>query len=184
MKILLIILGIIGIISIYVVITYNEFISLQNQIEEAFSTMDVYLVKRSDLIPNLVATVKGYTKHESETLEKIVNARSKAINAGSSNEKIAAENEITSAISKLFALAEAYPDLKANQNFLSLQADLKSVEGEVSNARKYYNGVVREYNTMIRSIPSNIIASLMKLEKASMFEVSDEKKRENVKVEF
>ena len=178
------ILAVIVIAVVYCISTHNTLVELQNRISEAFSTMDVYLVKRSDLIPNLVATVKGYAKHETESLEKVVNARARALGASSNADKLAAENELTGAISKLFALAESYPDLKANTNFLSLQADLKEMEGDIASARRYYNGVVRKYNTMLQTIPSRFIASAMGLQREPMFEVADEKQRENVKVEF
>ncbi len=169
---------------IYYITTHNTLVELQNRISEAFSTMDVYLVKRSDLIPNLVATVKGYAKYESDTLEKVIEARGKALGATSNADKLAAENELTGAISKLFALAESYPDLKANANFLSLQSDLKEMESDIASARRYYNGVVRRYNTMLQTIPSRFVASSMGLQREPMFEVADEKQRENVKVEF
>jgi LemA protein len=169
---------------IYYITTHNTLVELQNRISEAFSTMDVYLVKRSDLIPNLVATVKGYAKYESDTLEKVIEARGKVLGATSNADKLAAENELTGAISRLFALAESYPDLKANANFLSLQSDLKEMESDIASARRYYNGVVRRYNTMLQTIPSRFVASSMGLQREPMFEVADEKQRENVKVEF
>lgn len=178
------ILAVIVIAVVYCISTHNTLVELQNRISEAFSTMDVYLVKRSDLIPNVVATVKGYAKHETESLERVVNARARALGASSNADKLAAENELTGAISKLFALAESYPDLKANTNFLSLQADLKEMESDIASARRYYNGVVRKYNTMLQTIPSRFIASAMGLQREPMFEVADEKQRENVKVEF
>jgi len=178
------IIAVVVVIILWYISTHNKFVALQNQISEAFSTMDIYLVKRSGLIPNLVSTVKGYAKYESETLEKVVNARNKALGASTSADKLAAEGELSGAISKLFALSESYPDLKANTNFLDLQSTLKSMEGEIANARKYYNGVVRKYNTMLQSIPTCIVASQMGLQKEPLFEVSDESQRENVKVEF
>ena len=168
----------------YTISVHNEFVALKNQISEAFSTMDVYLTERHGLIPNLVATVKGYAAHESQTLENIVNARNKAVSASSPTEKLSAEGDLSNAISRLFALAESYPDLKANTNFLSLQADLKEMENNVATSRRYYNGVVRRYNTMLETIPSRFVAALMRLERAPLFEVSDASVRENVKVEF
>ena len=171
-------------VVIYAISTHNTLVSLQNKISEAFSTMDVFLVKRSDLIPNLVATVKGYAKHESETLENVIAARNKALTATTNTEKLAAESDLSGAISKLFALAESYPDLKANQNFLSLQGDLKEMENDIASSRRYYNGVVRQFNTMLETIPSRFVASAMNLQKEPLYEVSDEKQRENVKVEF
>lgn len=164
--------------------TYNSFISLKNKVEEAFSTMDVYLKKRYDLIPNLVETVKGYAKHESETLTQVIGARNKAANAASVSEKMAAEKELNQSMIHLYAVSEQYPDLKANQNFISLHNDLKTMEGEITNARKYYNGVVRKFNTKCETIPSNIIASLAHFEKQPLFEVDAPEERKNVKVSF
>ncbi len=171
-------------IIIYVISTYNTFVTYQNKISEAFSTMDIYLVKRSGLIPNIIATVKGYAKYEADTLERVVNARNKAVNASSNLEKIEANQDLTSAISKLFALAESYPDLKANNNFMDLQQSLKSIEAEIASARKYYNGVVRQFNTMLQTIPSCFVAKMMHLQAQPLYQVADEKQRENVKVEF
>lgn len=178
---LIVLLVLVVLCAIYAISTNNKFVSLQNKIEEAFSTMDVYLVKRAELIPNLVATVKGYAKHEGETLEKVIAARNAAKTTG---EKMAAESEITSAVRSVFALAEAYPELKANTNFLNLQDQLSSIEDDVATSRRYYNGVVRQYNTMLQSFPSNIIAGMKNLVKQPLFEVSDDSQRQNVKVEF
>lgn len=142
-----ILLGLVVVIALYAVGGYNSLVSLRNQVEEAFSTMDVYLTKRYDLIPNLVETVKGYAKHEKETLEAVISARNKAVNATTMEGKIEAENAMSGVIGRLFALAESYPDLKANTNFLDLQNQLKSIEDDIANARKYFNGVTRQYNT-------------------------------------
>ncbi len=166
---------------IYYIATNNAFVALQNKIEEAFSTMDVYLVKRAELIPNLVATVKGYAKHEGETLEKVIAARNAAT---TTTEKMAAESELTSAVKQIFALAEAYPELKANTNFLNLQQQLSQIEEDVATSRRYYNGVVRQYNTKLQSFPSSIVASAKGLVKQPLFEVSDDSQRQSVKVEF
>lgn len=171
----------VAVVAVYYVSTHNRFVSLQNQIDEAYSTMDVYLVKRSDLIPNLVSTVKGYAKYEAETLNSVIEARNKAV---TNSEKLKAEGQLSEAITKLFAVAESYPDLKANTNFLSLQQSLKEIESDVANSRKYYNGVVRAYNTMIDKIPSKFIAQANGYLKEAMFEVADENQRANVKVEF
>lgn len=181
---------IIGLIIVLVVIAiiligmYNSFIKLKNNCEEAFSTMDVYLKKRYDLIPNLVETVKGYAKHEKETLEKVISARNMAQGAGTMEEKLAGENMIQSSLKSLFAVAEAYPDLKANTNFLDLQNQLKSIEEDIANSRKYYNGVVKQFNNKCEMFPSNIIASIFKFEKKPMFEVDAPEERKNVKVSF
>lgn len=176
-----VILGVVILAAIYYVTTYNGFIRLQNMIEEAFSTMDVYLVKRAELIPNLVNTVKGYAKHESETLEKVILAR----NAATSNaEKMAADNQLTDAIKSVFALAESYPELKSNSNFMLLQQQLTDIENDIAKSRKYYNGIVRQYNTKIQTFPSSFIAQGKNFVRQPLFEVSDDRQRENVKVEF
>ncbi len=176
-----VILALAILVVLYYISTHNRFVALQNKIDEAFSTMDVYLVKRSDLIPNIVATVKGYAKHEADTLTQLVEARNHAV---TNSEKIKADSDLTNAITKLFAVVEAYPDLKANESFLQLQQSLHQIEGDIANSRKYYNGVVRQYNTMIDTIPSKFIANANGFLKEALFEVSDESQRENVKVEF
>ncbi len=163
---------------------YNGLITIRNKVEEAFSTMDVYLVKRYDLIPNLVETVKGYAKHESGTFEAVIKARNMAQSSGTVEEKIANENVLAGTLGKLFALAEAYPDLKANVNFMDLQAQLKVLEEDVANARKYYNGAVRQYNTQIQVFPTNILANFFKFTKKPLFEVDEESQRKAVKVQF
>ncbi|MEG0365010.1 MAG: LemA family protein [Erysipelotrichales bacterium] len=179
-----IILGVIVIIVLFFIVSYNGFITLKNKVEEAFSTMDVYLVKRHDLIPNIVETVKGYAKHESQTLENVTAARNGAVNASDLDSKLAAENQLTQTIGKLFALSESYPDLKANTNFMDLQKQLQDIETEIAQSRKYYNAVVKEYNIKVESFPSNIIASIFKFGRKPLFEVTSEEQRENVKVEF
>lgn len=161
----------------------NSLVKKRMRAENAFADIDVQLVKRYDLIPNIVNTVKGYAKHEKETLEGIINARNKAVNAGSVNEKIDADNEVTGAISKLFALTESYPELKANENFLSLQGDLEKVETELAGARKYYNAAARDYNYAIKVIPNNIVAKIFGHKSLEMFK-AEESQRQNVKVEF
>jgi len=179
-----IILGIVVVIALWVMGAYNGLITIRNKVEEAFSTMDVYLVKRYDLIPNLVETVKGYAKHERETLDAVIKARNAAQSSGTIDEKIANENVLAGTLGKLFALAEAYPDLKANANFMDLQGQLKSLEEDVANARKYYNGAVRQYNTQIQVFPTNILAGLFKFTKKPLFEVDEESQRKAVKVQF
>ena len=174
---------IVVLILIWLASTYNGLIRKRNTCEEAFSTMDVYLKKRFDLIPNLVSTVKGYAKHESETLEKVIAAR----NSGATQtveERMQDENQITGALRQIFALSENYPDLKANQNFLDLQGQLKSIEADIANARKYYNGAVKEFNNACEQVPSNIVANMFHFERKPLFEVKEEAERENVKVEF
>lgn len=162
---------------------YNKFVRMRNSCEEAWATIDVYLKKRFDLIPNLVETVKGYAKHESGTLEAVIAARNSTMNAGSTKDRIAAENALTGTLKTLFAVSEAYPELKANTNFLDLQNQLKIIEGDLAEARKYYNANVRVINTAMQSFPSNIIAHFMKLEKFEYYEIEQEA-RQNVKVSF
>jgi len=179
----IIIIAIVVLIVLWVIVTYNGFIRIRTQSEEGFSTMDVYLKKRFDLIPNLVATVKGYAKHESETLENIINAR----NAGtrsSIGEKIEDENQITGAIRQIFALSESYPELKANTNFQELQTQLADIEEDIANSRKYYNAVIKKFNTKCQTVPSNIIAKIFGFKPQPMFTVDSKEERENVKVEF
>ena len=179
-----IIIAVIVILIIWFVGAYNGFIKLKNKIEEAFATMDVYLKKRWDLVPNLVNTVKGYAKHEQETLTKVTEMRSKSYDAMSTSEKVKAGQELGSALSRLIATAEAYPDLKANENFVTLQNQLNQLEDDIANSRKYYNGCVRQMNTKVESFPSNIIAGMFHFEKFPMYEVEDAGERANVKVEF
>jgi LemA protein len=179
----LIIGGIALILIIWYIATYNSFVTLKNKIEEAFSTMDVYLKKRYDLIPNLVETVKGYAKHESSTFEAVVKARNIAVGATTSEERAQADNVLTGALKSLFAVVENYPELKANQNFLDLQEQLKAIEVDLVNARKYYNAIVRDYNTKRETFPSVIVANMNHMEKKTMF-VIDEAERQNVKVQF
>lgn len=181
---MMIVLGILAVLVIYGVVVYNGFVGNKNSVEEAFSTIDVYLKKRYDLIPNLVNTVKGYAKHESETLEKVIEARNKYVTADSIGAKIENETAIAASLSKLFALSESYPELKANQNFLSLQGDLKGIENDLAQARKYYNGNVKIFNTKCDTFPSVIIAKMMNFSKYPYFEIKNEEERANVKVEF
>ena len=180
---LYIVLGIIVLILIYVFVTYNSLIKLRNRVEEAFSTMDVYLKKRWDLIPNLVETVKGYAKHEKDTLNEIVELRNGAYEKMNTMDKVEVNNKLSQSITKLMALAEAYPDLKANENFKDLSNQLSKVEEDIANARKYYNGAVRIMNDKVQMFPSNLIASMLGFKKQPMFE-ANEAERENVKVKF
>ena len=181
---MLIALGILILLVLIFVVLYNGFIRLKNDCDEAFATMDVYLKKRYDLIPNLVETVKGYAVHESQTLEQVVAARNMAQSAATPEAKIAGENALQGTLKSLFAIAESYPDLKANENFLDLSDQLKAVEEDIANARKYYNAVVKQFNTKCEVFPSNLIASMFRFEKKPMFEVSAAEERENVKVSF
>ena len=181
---MLIALGILILLVLIFVVLYNGFIRLKNDCDEAFATMDVYLKKRYDLIPNLVETVKGYAAHESQTLEQVIAARNMAQNAATPEAKIAGENALQGTLKSLFAIAESYPELKANENFLDLSDQLKAVEEDIANARKYYNAVVKQFNTKCEIFPSNLIASMFRFEKKPMFEVSAAEERENVKVSF
>ncbi len=181
---MLIALGILILLVLIFVVMYNGFIRLKNNCDEAFATMDVYLKKRYDLIPNLVETVKGYAAHESQTLEQVIAARNMAQNAATPEAKIAGENALQGTLKSLFAIAESYPELKANENFLDLSDQLKAVEEDIANARKYYNAVVKQFNTKCEIFPSNLIASMFRFEKKPMFEVSAAEERENVKVSF
>ncbi len=178
-----IIVGVIVLIILWVICVQNSLVRKRMVAENAFSDIDVQLVKRYDLIPNIVNTVKGYAKHEKETLEGVINARNKAVSAEGVNAKIDADNQLTSAISKLFALTESYPDLKANENFLNLQSDLKNVETELAGARKYYNVAARKYNFAQAVIPNFIVAKIFGHKPMEMF-TAEEDQRKNVKVEF
>ena len=188
--------GIIAIVVVVVLViavigwyisTRNAFVTLKNKVEEAWATIDVYLKKRFDLIPNLVATVKGYAKHESETLEKVVAARNVGMGAKTADEKMAAANNLSSSLRTLFtAVSESYPELHANQNFRDLQAQLQKIEGELESSRRYYNGIVKSFNTKLEIFPSNIVANGMgeDYKKRAYFELDSAEERQNVKVEF
>ncbi len=183
--ILWIVIAIIVILVLYVVVTYNKLIKLNNETKEGFSTMDVYLKKRWDLIPNIIEVVKGYAKHEKDTLKEIVEIRNsvESYDKLSDDQKIKTNEQISGGITKLMALAEAYPDLKANENFLSLQQSLSDIEDEIAQSRKYYNAVVRNYNNKVEMIPSNIVAKMLGYKSKAMFE-ANELERENVKVKM
>ncbi len=181
--VLIVIAALVVLIAIWYAATYNKFVGLKVRVEEAFSTMDVFLKKRYDLIPNLVETVKGYAAHERETLDSVISARTNAHDSKTVEEKIANEGELTKALSRLMVLAESYPNLKADAQFLNLQTQLQAVETDISQARKYYNGVVKFYNTLIMSFPSMFVASIAKFEKAQFFNIEEEE-RQNVKVSF
>ncbi len=167
---------------VYFLITYNKLVKLNNQLKEAFSTMDVFLKKRWDLIPSIVETVKGYAKHEMDTLEGIVEARNNYNNM-TTEEKIDKNNSINDNIPKLFALAEAYPKLKANENFMDLSKQLKAVEDDIANSRKYYNGAVKVFNNKVEMFPSNIVASILGYKSQKMFSI-DSSERENIKIDL
>lgn len=178
---LYIIIAIVVVLLLLVFTTYNSFVKLNNKVEEAFSTMDVYLKKRWDLIPNIVETVKGYAKHEKSTLEEVINLRNSSYDKMNTNDKVETNNKLSQGISKLMAIAESYPELKANENFKDLSKQLVKVEEDIANARKYYNGTVRIFNDKVQMFPSNIIASIFGYKAKDMFE-ANENERENVKV--
>ncbi len=177
-----IVVVIVGIV-VWAISTRNSLVALGNNVEEGFSTIDVYLKKRWDLIPNLVETVKGYAAHESETFKKVVEARNAAMNASGAEAKIAAENALSGTLKTLFALQEAYPDLKANAQFAMLQSQLTAIENDLAQHRKYYNATVKQFNNKVMFFPSNIIAKSMHLSKKPFFEVA-ESERQNVQVKF
>ena len=171
------------VIIVLIIIGYNELVKLRNMVKDQWSQIDVLLKRRYDLIPNLVETVKGYAAHEKETLEAVINARNKATTTSSVEDSSIANNELTGALNKLFALTEAYPDLKANTNFLDLQANLKETEDKISYARQFYNDSVLKYNNKVEMIPTNIVAMLFGFEKYDFFEISDEE-RQVTKIKF
>ncbi len=175
--------GIVILVLLYILITYNRFIKLKNSIEEAFSTMDVYLKRRWDLVPNLVETVKGYAMHEQSTLKEIVELRNCPYEKMSMSDKMNQNSLLGKQINQLMALAESYPDLKANENFIELQTELSKIENDIVQSRKYFNAVVKAFNDKVEMFPSNLIAKCMHLEKKEMFAVNTEE-RENVKVNF
>lgn len=178
-----IILALVAIVVIWFIASYNGFVRLTNGAKEAWSDIDVQLKRRYDLIPNLVNTVKGYAKHESSAFENVTKARTLAMGAGSLEEKGKAENMLSGALKSVFAIAEAYPELKANQNFLSLQAELSGTEDKIQSSRRFYNGNVRELNTKVESFPSNLIASMFHFAKMEFF-AADESEKGAVEVRF
>lgn len=184
MKAAIIIIAVVVVLAVIFIAIYNSLVKKKNTVDEAFSTMDVYMKKRWDLIPNLVASVKGYAAHEANTLQSVIAARGSNYAALSDEEKIKANTELSKAMVGINALAENYPELKANQNFLDLNRQLEKVEEDIANSRKYYNATVKEFNTKIEMFPSNIIASMFKFQKRTMFLVENEQERNNVKVEF
>jgi len=179
-----IILGIVVLIIIVVIFIYNNLVSLKMRVQNAWAQIDTQLKRRFDLIPNLVETVKGYATHEQGTFEKIVEARNSYTNATSVSDKSQANNMLTDTLKSVFALAENYPDLKANENFASLQVELSSTEDKVAYSRQFYNDTVQMYNTAIMTFPSNVLAGMFNFKEESFFEVADVKERDAVKVQF
>ena len=180
----IIIAVVVVILAFWLISAYNNFVKMKNKIEEAFATMDVYLKNRWDLVPNLVNTVKGYAEHEKSTFDAITKLRSKSYDSMSANEKVETNQALGGMLGTLIATAEAYPELKANQNFLELQKNLNELENDIADSRKYYNGCVRQMNTAVESFPSNIIAGMFHFEKYRMYEVDDASERQNVVVDF
>ncbi|MBK6776657.1 MAG: LemA family protein [Flavobacteriales bacterium] len=181
---LLVIIGLVVLLALYAVAIYNKLVKLKNLVAEAWSGIDVQLKKRYDLIPNLVETVKGYAAHEKETLENVTRARAAAQQATTVEGQQVAEKNLSGALMNLLAVAERYPDLKANTNFLELQNMLSVVEGDIEKSRRYYNGNVREQNTLIESFPSNIIANMFSFVKSAFFELDNPAHKENPSVKF
>lgn len=179
-----ILLAIVVVLGLFIASTYNKLVTNRNKVKDGWAQIDVQLKRRVDLIPNLVETVKGYAKHESETLEEVIKARNSFNTASTVEDEMNANNQITGALNKLFALSEAYPDLKANENFLSLQNDLKDVEEKISYARQFYNDIVLSYNNIVEMFPSNIIANMFKFKQEKFFEIENEKEKEAPKVSF
>jgi LemA protein len=170
-------------VLVWLVVMYNGLVGLRNRVSEAWSDIDVQLKRRYDLIPNLVNTVKGYATHESGVFEQVTKARSQAMQAGSTHDKAEAENMLSDTLKSLFAVAEAYPDLKANQNFLELQRELSDTENKIQASRRFYNGNVLELNNKIEMFPSNLIAGAFHFTKSEFFEVAEAEK-EPVAVQF
>lgn len=179
----LIALIVVAVIALWLIATYNGLIRLKNRVDEAWSDIDVQLKRRYDLIPNLVNTVKGYATHEKELFEKVTEARTRAMNAGTTQDKADAENMLSGTLKTLFAVSENYPDLKANTNFLELQRELSDTENKIQASRRFFNGNVMEYNTKIQVFPTNLFAGMLNFTKREFFEI-DEAQREPVNVAF
>ncbi len=180
-----ILLGVLVALILFLIFKYNGFISLKNRASEAWADIEVQLKRRYNLIPNLVSAVKGYAAHEASTFEKVTEARSQAMQAGTPSEKGKAENMLSSTLKSLFAVSEAYPELKANTNFLELQEELSDTENKIQAARRFYNGNVRDFNTSIQMFPGNILANTFKFTAMDFFQLEDESKAKNpVSVKF
>jgi LemA protein len=180
---LIVIVVVVVLLLLYVIATYNGLVKLRNRVENAWAQIDVQLKRRLDLVPNLVETVKGYASHERQTLDAVIQARNASVSAQGPQQEAQASNQLTGALRQLFALSEAYPDLKANQNFLSLQEELTATEGRVAYARQFYNDSVLGYNTKIQSFPAVVLAGAMKFTEREYFE-AEEGAREAPRVQF
>ncbi len=174
--VIVVVLVIVVLLVLYLVSIYNKLVNSRNKVDNQFSQIDIQLKRRTDLIPNLVETVKGYAKHEENTFKEVVEARNKAVSANSINEKIDANNELTGALNKLFALSESYPELKANENFLSLQKDLKETEDKITYSRQFYNDSAMQFNNIVEMFPSNIVANMFHFKKYEYFKIAEEEK--------
>ena len=181
---LLVLLGLAALVLFWLIGIYNGLVRLRNEVKNAWAQIDVQLKRRHDLIPNLVETVKGYAGHEKSTLEAVIQARSKAVSADSVEDKMAAEAGLSGALGRLMLVVEQYPDLKANQNFLSLQEELTSTENRIGFARQYYNDSVMQFNTRIESFPQNVVAGMFQFRQSAFFEIEDEAAREAPQVKF
>lgn len=179
----IILIVVVVVIAMFVISNYNNLVKLRNNVKDQWSQIEVLLKRRADLIPNLVETVKGYTKHEKGTLEAVINARNKAVSATTLEDEMKANGELTGALNRLFALAENYPDLKANTNFMDLQANLKETEDKISYSRQFYNDAVLKYKNKLEMFPSNIVASIFGFKPEAFFEASEED-RKNPQVKF
>lgn len=184
MSILLILFILFVVLAFYFVSIYNRLVKNRAMVEEGWSGIDVQLKKRYNLIPSLVETVKGYAAHEQETFQQVIAARNQAQAANTVTGQQAAEQQLNSALANVFALSEAYPDLKANTNFLQLQNSLNEIEGDIEKARRYYNGTVRQQVTLVESFPSNVVANAFQFEKPYFFELEDTSQREMPQVKF
>lgn len=172
------------VLLIYPIFLYNRIIKLQNNRDNAFADIDVQLKQRFDLLPNLIETVKGYMKHEKEVLENVTAARTNFMDASSVDDKLGAENMLSGALKSLFAVSENYPDLKANQNFMELQNEMSDIENKIAAARRFFNNATKEFNNGIETFPANMVAGMFGFKEATMFEITDAKEKENVKVSF
>ena len=178
------VIGVVAIIVLWAIYAFNRFVRLATRVKEAWSDIDVQLKRRYDLIPNLVETVKGYATHEAGTLEKVTEMRTRAMNATAPADKAAAENMLSGALKSLFAVAENYPDLKANINFLELQRELSDTENKIQAARRFYNSVVQDLQNALQSFPSNLIGSTFGFQPREFFQLDNEAAKEPVKVQF
>ncbi len=184
MSIAWIIVAVVVVLLLWIVLAYNGLITLKNRTNEAWSDIDVQLKRRYDLIPNLIQTVKAYAKHESDVFDKVTTARGVAMGAHTMKEHAGAETMLTSALGRLFAVAEAYPDLKASQNFTQLQTELRDAEDKISAARRFYNGNVRDLNTRLQVFPTNVIGNAFSFKEREFFEMEDDAGRKAPEVKF